>query len=407
LAQFAGLSGSQAFAAFCDHAGVEQVEPRTLPESVHVLRTCAPRQRPAVKSCQWRDRLFRRRRSYRPGHRRQVPRQQRFLHHRRRGLHRASRPPTRPSPSTWPTCSASQGRCAFGCGRAGDRPRRRPCKRSPRSIFSRSKRRGRIYRPHRAGRRARETSSPRCPSTRPTPRRRPPSCFSFWAAAARQKIPVATVAAQVHRRGFSRGSTTWATASGLLANSTRISRSWHFARQTFGLPASAQAEHSFGQRQSSRSTPSSTGPSRGRRRSSPEDRGTTWLEESHRALPRRGATGWPFVKALYREAYGRYEEMAKALSHRHFHQPHGVCRRRPRWTRSAPRIMSRRWSTTRPASASISISARWCTSASAWRPRSRRSTWLCSNPIAPASKSHVTDNILKRHIEPLFLGTGG
>ena len=51
--------------------------------------------------------------------------------------------------------------------------------------------------------------------------------------------------------------------------------------------------------------------------------GTTWLEEVI-GLAAAGGEGLAFAKALYHDAYGRYDEMAKPLSHGHRHRPPGT-----------------------------------------------------------------------------------
>jgi len=103
--------------------------------------------------------------------------------------------------------------------------------------------------------------------------------------------------------------------------------------------------------------------------------GTTWLEEII-GLAAAGGEGLAFAKSIYRDAYGRYDEMAKpyltviAID---------VARSPSRltWIRSVPGSMSRRSNTTRLQALQVSISARWCTSASGWPLKGCRSIWIC------------------------------
>ena len=89
--------------------------------------------------------------------------------------------------------------------------------------------------------------------------------------------------------------------------------------------------------------------------------GTTWLEEVI-GLASAGGEGLAFAKALYRDAYGRFDEMAKpyltviAIDRGALPTPDQVDLALLRYNRTS-------------------------------------------------IESHVSKNILKRHIEPLFLGT--
>jgi hypothetical protein len=133
--------------------------------------------------------------------------------------------------------------------------------------------------------------------------------------------------------------------------------------------------------------------------------GTTWLEEVI-GLAAAGGEGLAFVKALYREAYGRYAEMAKpyltviAIDRQALPTPEQVdlwsaqeyvetlehnqaCKRFNIHFRQMVHISFRVAAEKQPQYLALLKSNR--------------------NSI----ESHVSNNILKRHIEPLFVGRFG
>ena len=131
--------------------------------------------------------------------------------------------------------------------------------------------------------------------------------------------------------------------------------------------------------------------------------GTTWLEEVI-GLAAAGREGLAFAKALYREAYGRYDEMAKpyltviAIDRKALPEPAEV----DGWSAEAY-VAALEHDQSCPR---FSIHFRQMVHISFRLAAEQQPRYLALLEANRASiEAHVFANILKRHIEPLFLGT--
>jgi tagaturonate epimerase len=131
--------------------------------------------------------------------------------------------------------------------------------------------------------------------------------------------------------------------------------------------------------------------------------GTTWLEEVI-GLAAAGGEGLAFAKTLYREACGRYDEMAK---------PYLTVIAIDRQALPAPAVVDG-WSAEEYVGAlehdqtcpRFSIHFRQMVHISFRLAAEKRTQYLSLLRANRASiEAHVRDNLLRRHIEPLFLGT--
>jgi hypothetical protein len=231
----------------------------------------------------------------------------------------------------------------------------------------------------------------------------PAELFFILAAAAREAIPVATVAPKFTGE-FLKG-------IDYVGDSKRFAREFEedlavlaFARQTFGLPAALKLSIHSGSDKFSLYPIIYRAIKKANAGLHLKTAGTTWLEEVI-GLAAAGGEGLAFAKALYREALGRYDEMAKpyltviaidraalptpaqvdAFSAQEFVETlehNQACKRFNIHFRQMVHISFRLAAEKQPQYLALL--------------KSNRSS----------IESHVTDNIFKRHIEPLFLGVG-
>jgi hypothetical protein len=131
--------------------------------------------------------------------------------------------------------------------------------------------------------------------------------------------------------------------------------------------------------------------------------GTTWLEEVI-GLAAAGGDGLAFAQALYREAYGRYDELAQpyltviAIDRQALPTPAAV----DAWTAEEyVQALEHNQACRR-----FNVNFRQMVHISFRLAAEQRSRYLTLLQTHRASiEAHVYDNILKRHLEPLFLGT--
>jgi hypothetical protein len=232
----------------------------------------------------------------------------------------------------------------------------------------------------------------------------PAELFLILAAAAREKIPVATVAPKFTGE-FLKG-------IDYVGDIQRFTREFAedlavlaFAKATFGLPASLKLSIHSGSDKFSLYPIMHAAIKKADAGIHLKTAGTTWLEEVI-GLAAAGGEGLAFVKHLYRNAYGRYDEMAKpyltviAIDRQALPTPDQVdlwsaqeyvetlehnqaCKRFNSHFRQMVHISFRVAAEKQPQYLALLRSNR--------------------NSI----ESHVSDNILKRHIEPLFVGRFG
>jgi hypothetical protein len=231
----------------------------------------------------------------------------------------------------------------------------------------------------------------------------PAELFFILAAAAREKIPVATVAPKFTGE-FLKG-------IDYVGDRQRFAREFEedlavlaFARQTFGLPASLKLSIHSGSDKFSLYPIIHRAIKKSDAGLHLKTAGTTWLEEVI-GLAATGGEGLAFAKTLYREAYGRYDEMAKpyltviAIDRNALPKPADV-----------DAFSAQDYVETlehNQACKRFNIHFRQMLHISFKLAAEKQPQYLALLKSNRASiESHVTDNILKRHIEPLFLGTG-
>ena len=232
----------------------------------------------------------------------------------------------------------------------------------------------------------------------------PAELFFILAAAARQKIPVATVAPKFTGE-FLKG-------IDYVGDSQRFAREFEedlavlaFARQTFGLPASLKLSIHSGSDKFSLYPIIHRAIKKADAGLHLKTAGTTWLEEVI-GLAAAGGDGLAFVKALYREAYGRYEEMAKPYLT--VISIHRTVLPTPAEVDSFSAQDYVQTLEHNQACKRFNIHFRQMVHISFRLAAEKQAQYLALLKSNRASiESHVTDNILKRHIGPLFLGTGG
>jgi hypothetical protein len=229
----------------------------------------------------------------------------------------------------------------------------------------------------------------------------PAELFFILAAAAHEQIPVATVAPKFTGE-FLKG-------IDYVGDIQRFSREFaedlavlEFTKQAFGLPASLKLSIHSGSDKFSLYPIMHAAIKKAGAGLHLKTAGTTWLEEVI-GLAAAGGEGLAFVKNLYREAYARYDEMAKpyltviAIDRQALPTPEQV-----------DLFNAQEYVETlehNQACKRFNIHFRQMVHISFRVAAERQSQYLAllkSN--RPSIESHVSNNILKRHIEPLFVG---
>ena len=231
----------------------------------------------------------------------------------------------------------------------------------------------------------------------------PAELLFILAALARERIPVATVAPKFSGE-FLKG-------IDYVGDIKRFTREFDedlavlaFAKQTFGLPAALKLSVHSGSDKFSLYPIMRQAIQKAGAGIHLKTAGTTWLEEVI-GLAAAGGEGLAFVKALYRDAYGRYEEIAKpylaviAIDRQALPTPNQV-----------DSFTSQEYVETlehNQACKRFNIHFRQMVHISFRLAAEKQSQYLALlNSNRSSIESHVTNKILKRHIEPLFLGIG-
>jgi hypothetical protein len=229
----------------------------------------------------------------------------------------------------------------------------------------------------------------------------PGELFFILAAAAREKIPVATVAPKF-TGDFLKG-------IDYVGDSKRFATEFEedlavlaFAKQTFALPAALKLSIHSGSDKFSLYPIMHRALKRADAGVHLKTAGTTWLEEVL-GLAQAGGDGLVFAKALYREACARYDEMAKpyatviAIDRKALPTPDDV----EGWCgQTFVEALEHN-----QGCAGFNIHFRQLIHISfriAAEKRDQLLALLRAN--RPTVESRVSENLLKRHIEPLFLG---
>jgi len=230
----------------------------------------------------------------------------------------------------------------------------------------------------------------------------PAELFFILAAAARERIPVATVAPKF-TGDFLKG-------IDYVGDISRFTREFEedlavlaFAKRTFGLPASLKLSIHSGSDKFSLYPIMHRAMKKADAGLHLKTAGTTWLEEVI-GLAASGGDGLAFGKALYHEAYGRYDEMAKpyltviAIDRPALPTPAEV----DEWSsKEFVEALEHDQSCKR-----FNINFRQMVHISFRLAAEKQAQYLALLQAKRANiEAHVTHNILKRHIEPLFLGT--
>ena len=230
----------------------------------------------------------------------------------------------------------------------------------------------------------------------------PAELFFILAAAARERIPVATVAPKFTGE-FLKG-------IDYVGDIQRFTREFEddlgvlaFAKQTFGLPSSLKLSIHSGSDKFSLYPIMHRALKKADAGIHLKTAGTTWLEEVI-GLAAAGGDGLAFAKALYHEAYGRYDEMAKpyltviAIDRQSLPTPAKV----DEWNAEEYVAALEHDQSCRR----FNINFRQMVHISFRLAASKRSQYLALLQANRASiETLVPNNILKRHIQPLFLGT--
>ena len=230
----------------------------------------------------------------------------------------------------------------------------------------------------------------------------PAELFFILAATARERIPVATVAPKFSGE-FLKG-------IDYVGETKRFAREFEedlavleFAKRSFGLPASLKLSIHSGSDKFSLYPIMHTAIKKANAGIHLKTAGTTWLEEVI-GLAAAGGEGLAFVKTLYREAYRRYDEMAKpyltviAIDRPALPTPDQV-----------DSFSTQEYVETlehNPACPRFNIHFRQMVHISFRVAAEKQPQYLAllrSN--RNSIESHVSNNVLKRHIEPLFLGS--
>jgi len=230
----------------------------------------------------------------------------------------------------------------------------------------------------------------------------PAELFFILAAAAREGIPVATVAPKFTGE-FLKGIDYVGDVGHFARELEEDLAVLAFAKKTFGLPESLKLSIHSG------SDKFSLYPIMHRAIKTADaglhlkTAGTTWLEEVI-GLAASGGDGLAFAKALYREAVGRYDEMAK---------PYLTVIAIDRPSLPAPdkveAFSAQEYVETlehNQACKRFNIHFRQMVHISFRLAAEKQARYLeLLKANRDSIETHVTSNILKRHIEPLFLGT--
>jgi tagaturonate epimerase len=229
----------------------------------------------------------------------------------------------------------------------------------------------------------------------------PAELLFILAAVAREAIPVATVAPKFTGE-FLKG-------IDYVGDIKRFSREFEenlaileFAKQSFSLPAALKLSIHSGSDKFSLYPIMHRAIKKAGAGIHLKTAGTTWLEEVI-GLAATGGEGLAFVKALYRDAYDRYDEMAKpyltviAIDRQALPEPTEV----DSWSaQEYVETLEHNQACKR-----FNINFRQMVHISFRVAAEKRSQYLALLKSNRSSiESHVSQNILKRHIEPLFLG---
>jgi tagaturonate epimerase len=230
----------------------------------------------------------------------------------------------------------------------------------------------------------------------------PAELFFILAAAAREGIPVATVAPKFTGE-FLKG-------IDYVGDIRRFAQEFEedlavlaFAKQIFGLPAALKLSIHSGSDKFSLYPIMHRAIKKADAGIHLKTAGTTWLEEVI-GLAAAGGEGLTFAKALYREALGRFDEMAKpyatviAIDRQALPPPAQV----DGWS-AQEYVETLEHNQTCPR---FNIHFRQMVHISFKLAAEKQALYQHLLKDHRASiESHVTNNLLKRHIEPLFLGT--
>ncbi|HJX66844.1 MAG TPA: tagaturonate epimerase family protein [Polyangia bacterium] len=232
----------------------------------------------------------------------------------------------------------------------------------------------------------------------------PAELFFILAALARERVPVATVAPKFTGE-FLKGIDYVGDIKQFTREFAEDLAVLAFAKQTFGLPASLKLSIHSGSDKFSLYPIIHRAIEKADAGIHLKTAGTTWLEEVI-GLAAAGGEGLAFVKALYRDAYGRYEEMAKpyltviAIDRKALPTPDQV-----------DSFSAQEYVETlehNQACKRFNIHFRQMVHISFKLAAEKGPQYLALLESNRSSiESHVSENILKRHIAPLFLGTTG
>ncbi len=232
----------------------------------------------------------------------------------------------------------------------------------------------------------------------------PGELFFILAAVAREEIPVATVAPKFTGE-FLKGIDYVGAIERFTQEFAEDLAVLAFAKRTFALPASLKLSIHSGSDKFSLYPVMHQALKRADAGVHLKTAGTTWLEEVL-GLAEAGGDGLAFAKALYREAFARYDEMAKpyatviAIDRRVLPTPTEV----DGW--GSQELVEALEHNRR--CARFSIHFRQLIHISFPIAAERRAELLeLLRANRDKVESRVTHNLLKRHIEPLFLGVSG
>ncbi len=230
----------------------------------------------------------------------------------------------------------------------------------------------------------------------------PAELFFILAATAREGIPVATVAPKFTGE-FLKGIDYVGDCGHFAREFEEDLAVLAFAKKTFGLPGSLKLSIHSGSDKFSLYPIMHRAIKKADAGLHLKTAGTTWLEEVI-GLAASGGDGLAFAKALYREALGRYDEMAKpylaviAIDRQALPVPDKV-----------EAFSAQEYVETlehNQACKRFNIHFRQMVHISFRLAAEKQARYLgLLKANRDSIETHVTSNILKRHIEPLFLGT--
>jgi hypothetical protein len=230
----------------------------------------------------------------------------------------------------------------------------------------------------------------------------PAELFFILAALARERIPVDTVAPKFTGE-FLKGIDYVGDRERFAQEFTDDLAVLAFARRSFGLPAGLKLSIHSGSDKFSLYPIMHQAMSQAGAGLHLKTAGTTWLEEVI-GLAASGGAGLAFAKALYRDAYGRYDELAKpyltviAIDRQALPTPDAV----DAWS-AAEYVEALAHDQRCPR---YSIHFRQMVHISFRLAAEKLPQYLellAANRVT--IEAHVSNNLLKRHMEPLFLGT--